>query len=202
LEIFEVLPDMMTDDKIVIEDEIRAQFVAFALEKLQPQILNLLSEASVAFQKSNSTKRRQVINCFQAWMLEQTNEGVKADIPKAHMLSLCFKELQEEGENNEEAADAIIACMVICKDALQYPLLYENIINGLFAGRAKFESFVERGLEEEVKSFVSVYSVLVSRVFGQILQNPLNETIRFMLEGVFLRVFQQKKREIVVKAVS
>lgn len=202
MEILEVLPDLILDEKIVIEDEMRAQFLQYSIEKLQPQILSLLSEAALALQKSNASRRRQVITCFHAWMLEETSDSVKNDLPKANLLPLCFRELQLEGENNEEASDAIIACMVICKDAAKYQLLYQTIISGLFEGKNQFNKFVENGNEEEVKAYVSVYSHLTGRVISEILNNPLNESIVFMLENVFLKALKQKKREIVIKAVS
>lgn len=198
LEILEMLPEMMADEKLVIEDELRSSFVAFAMQKLQLEVLNTLSGATSA--GNLATRRRyQLINCFKAWMIEETTDVVKSNIHKSELLPFCYNELKLDGENNEEAAEAIIACMQVCKDSSQYPLLYQNIIQGLFSGRANFESFVKDGKEEEVHYYISVYSVLVSRIFDQILEEPTNEGIQFMLEGVFLKVMMENKYDMVSK---
>lgn len=191
----------MTDEKIVIEDEIRSSFITFCMERLQPSILKTLSDASLNT-KLSGRRRYQLINCFQAWMTDQTTDQVKSAIHELNLLPLCFSELQLTGENNEEASDAIIACMVICKDSVKYQALYQCIIKSLFDAKAKFEDFVKSSHEDEVKAYLSVYSVLVLRIFDQILLEPQNEAIKFMLEGVFLRVMYETKREIIVKAVG
>jgi hypothetical protein len=200
LEILEVLPELMNDEKVVIEDEIRANFIQFAMKNLQPEILKTLSTACDLPQLP-TRRRYQLINCFHSWMISETSEEVKQAIHQLSLLRFCYNELRMEQENNEEAADAIIACMVICKDANRYPDLYKSIIEGLFSGKAEFERFVAHGSEDEVQQYISVYSVLVSRIFDQILDNPNNEAIEFMLQGVFLKVMQQQKRDIVSKAV-
>lgn len=198
LEILEVLPELMTDEKVVIEDELRKNFIEFAMKNLQPGVLKTLSDACAV--PGLATRRRyQLLNCFHAWMIEETTEEVKQQIHTLNLLPFCYNELMLEGENNEEAADAIIGCMVVCKDAALYPNLYQSIIQGLFSGRTQFEAFVREQKEEEVQFYITVYSVLVSRIFDQILEDPNNSAIRFMLEGVFLRVMKESKREMVSK---
>lgn len=201
LEILEVLPELMNEEKVVIEDEVRSNFVRFAMESLQTQVLQTLSQAC-AVPDMNTRKRYQLINCFHAWMIDQTTELVKEHLHELNLLNLCYEELKLDGENNGEAADAIVACMVICKDSSKYQHLYGSIINGLFGGKAHFLSFVRDGKEEEVHHYITVYSVLVSRIFDQILMEPRNEAIQFMLEGVFLKVMQENKREMVSKTTT
>lgn len=201
LEVLEVLPDLMTEDKIVIEDEIRQGFIEFAMEHLQPGVLKTLSDASL-HSKLPSRRRYQLINCFQAWLIDQTRDEVKLHLHQLNLINFCLAELKLDGENNEEASDAIIGCMVICKDSVKYQALYEAIIGGLFEGKQQFELFVQQSMEEEVRPYIAAYSVLVIRIFDQILQEPQNDHIKFMLQGVFLRALQQPKREIVIKAVS
>lgn len=198
LEILETLPELMTDEKVVIEDELRAKFIEYAMQNLQAGVLKTLSDASAV--PDLSTRRRyQLLNCFHAWMIEQTPVLVKKNIHVLNLLPLCFKELTIEDGNNEEAADAIIACMVITKDSENYPDLYKCIMEGLFRGKNAFDKFVKDEMSEEVAYYISVYSVLVSRIFNEILNGPTHDEIRFMLEGVFLKVLQVNKGEMVSK---
>lgn len=191
----------MTEEKIVIEDEIRQGFINFSMEHLQPGVLKTLSDATM--QKNLPSRRRyQLINCFQAWLIEETREEVKLALHQLNLVPFCLQELKQDGENNEEASDALVSCMVICKDATKYQALYQSIIKGLFEGKPQFELFVQQSKVDEVRPYIAVYSVLVLRIFDQILQDPQNDHIKFMLEGVFLRVLEQPKREIVVKAIS
>lgn len=197
LEILEVLPGLMTEEKVVIEDEIRNKFIEFAMKELQPEVLKTLS---VATEANLATRRRyQILNCFHAWMIDQTTDLVKAHIHELNLVNFCIEELKKEQENNEEAADAIIACMSVCKDAGVYSQLYQKIIQGLFSAKREFERYVETGSEEEVQYFISVYSVLVSRIFDHILSEPNDPGIKFMLQGVFLRVMTEKNKDMVSK---
>ena len=199
LEILEVLPEVMTEEKIVIEDEIRAAFIKFAMERLQPEVLKTLNVACSS--QGLKTKRRyQIINCFQSWMIEQTSEPVKKAIHELNLLPFCYNELKLEGENNDEAADAIISCMHLCSNSFEYQALYQNIIQGLFSGRERFEHFLSQNSEDEVYPFISVYSVLVGKILDQMLLDPNSEAIKFMLQGIFLKSIQTGLREIVSKS--
>lgn len=127
LEILAALPDIMDDEKIVIEDELRAKFMKFALQNLQINVLKTL-DAAASHGSLSSKRRYQIIKCFESWLLNETQEEIKQDLYKSHLVNLCFQELRSQENTNEEAANALRRLMTICYDATCYPQLYQFLM--------------------------------------------------------------------------
>ena len=126
----------MNEEKMVIEDEQRTAFSTFAISNLQGPVLSLVSNAA---EKENLHNRRkyQIIRCFENWMLLNSSEEVKLQLHNVKVIDLCFDVLSTFDSCNQEASDALMSVMVVCKDVNVYGSLYQLILQNLIKGQSR-----------------------------------------------------------------
>lgn len=192
LEILKVIPEQMVDERIVIEDELRAQFIEFVTKELQTGVLKTLDIASQRPNLSENQKY-QLLKCFEAWLIDETSEEIKADIHNLNLVNLAFSELANPDGCSEEAKDVLITLMVLCRQSEKYSNLYAKFVVKQQELSLQFDHLINTSERDEVQYFLEVYNVFFLRVLGQVLKEPSVPMVNTILNGIFLRVFHEKR---------
>lgn len=201
LQILEVLPQLMADENVVIEDEKREAFINYVATQLQPQVLQTLNIACQ--HPSNSGARKyQLLRCFDAWIIERSTEEVKQALHNLSLIQLCFAELGTEKSNSDEASDALCSLMVVCNDPIRYQNLYQTLIRGLFAAKPKINELIRTKDSDELEHYIKIFGKLAVNVCAQSIAEPNNETIQYILYDVLLKIYQDDKIDLIGKLSS
>lgn len=201
MDILGAVPETMISSSLVVETELRKAFTEFALNKLQPEILENLTAASKG--ELNDERSYQLLKCFDSWLIEGTSELVKQNLHNSNLLGIAVRELHNiDGGNQEVASDVLQSIMYICKKSLEYIPLYDSLLAGFFSFAPTIKKLVSRGLREDVKPILYVYGKLLSRVFKQILAHPDNKVITFMLYDMFLAVLKNAELELAIDVLG
>jgi hypothetical protein len=196
LEILEVIPGLMDDEKVVIEDELRKEFIKFAIENLQTNILKTLDIASTGAALSGRRKY-QLVKCFDEWLLNETKEEVKLQLHRLNMIDLCFSELRRSDGSGDEAADALVHLMSICKDPVVYHDLYKNILKHLMESLPHLKKLIHSLDSERVKFYLTVYDAIILRIFDQMVAEPESEPVKLILYEVLLPIYKERSLNLV-----
>jgi len=94
LEAIEALPNLYTDECIVIEDEIRASFKQFVLKDLQPKILRILHMSLGESIAIDEKMKYKLLKCFKEWLLDETDMSILKDMHQHNLVLLAFSELK------------------------------------------------------------------------------------------------------------
>ena len=191
LEVLEAIPLIMKEEKIVIEDEVRAEFVAFAIANLQIPVMELISQASEAPEMSKHRKY-QIVKCFEGWLQLNSSDKIKENLHKIKAIDLCFAVLAEPVSCNEEASDALMSVMIVCKDSRKYKELYWMILQNLKASQEVLWCFEEQGYLEEVRCYIDVYNTFILNVMDDFLAEPESPDIANLLHETLFRLYKTK----------
>lgn len=191
LEILEVIPGVMQEEKIVVEDEVRNQFKSFMITHLQQPVLNIVSVC--AQEQDIGVKRTfQIIRCFESWLILDTPDETKASLHKNHAIDLCFKELAIVDGCNAEASDALMSLLLVCKDYHKHQEIYSKILERLIASKEQLFNLFTANMVEEVRCYIDIYNTFVVNAFSEFLANPQHSIIKLLLEDIFLKLYKSR----------
>lgn len=191
LEILEVIPGVMQEEKLVVEDETRNHFRAFMIGHLQQPVLNIISLC--AEEKDLGTRRTfQIIRCFESWLMLDTPDDTKATIHANSAIDLCFKELGAVDGCNAEASDALMSLLLICKDYEKHQTLYNKVLQNLLSSENHLFTLFHDNMVEEVRCYIDVYNTFVVNAFSEFLKNPQHDVIKVLFHRIFLKLYQSK----------
>lgn len=201
LEILEAIPTTMREEKIVIEDEIRSDFVGFVISNLQCPVMELISQVSEE-QGMHNRRKYQIVMCFESWLNLDASSIVKQNLHKLRVIGLCFDILMEVDSCNQEASEALMSVMVVCKNTNEYRDLYGLILQKLVEAQERVIRFDDEQFVEEVRCYIDVYNVFIVNSFDNFLAQPDDPIIYTLLYHTIFHLFKSKSHLTVSRIIG
>lgn len=202
LEILSCIPQIMNDDKVVIEDELRNKFRQFVRDTLQVDVLRTLETASTQGNMSD-VRKAQLFICFQNWLTTDMKDDIKKALHQLGIINLCFSEIYKDNSTcSEEASEAIYSLLSICNDDDNYLPLYNVILNKLKEGVPVLEKHIKIQETENIKGYMYIVDGLVRRIFKEMIARPDSEDVKTILYEIYLRILKTQGLGLVCLACS
>ena len=181
LSVLESVPSVAQNKEVVIEDEIRVQFMQHLKSTLQLQVLKTLEEIH-----TNKSHREQIFKCFQNWLFKDTSEAIKLEIHKLELVKAVLSDLFSVQGDNEVAVDVTIDLLHLCKDVTKYKDLYTFVIKNLVGNISVVKDWMKELDESSIFGLMSVLEEFFHRIKDLAISEPETPEILALLETIVM----------------